>query len=91
MKQVRKDIGPVICVLLYQTATLTVTVMNLDFLCTHEQPKKPSNKSTMVVIQFKKKKVEACKRRIKSDKPRRKILPSSLKSQSKYFRRSCHG
>lgn len=52
---------------------------------------KTLQKSTMVALDVEKEKVEACKRCIKSDKPKRKIFPISSKSQSKLFRKSCCG
>lgn len=56
-----------------------------------KKTKNKNKKSTTVVIKFKKKKAEACKRHIKSDNPKRKILPSILKPQSKYLKKSCPG
>lgn len=48
--------------------------MKLGLLCIHEQlkKKKANKKSIMAEIKFKKKKVESCKRCIRSDNPMRK-------------------
>lgn len=50
---------------------------------------KTLQKSTMVAVEVEKNKVEACKRCIKSDKPKRKIPLSSSRSQTKLFRKRC--
>lgn len=52
---------------------------------------KTLQKSTMVAVEVEKNKAKACNGCIKNDKPERKIPPSSLRSQTKLFRKSCCG